>query len=100
MELLNTLLLLSIVGVAVGQQTAKIKLELGKTCIGEPDVFPKMREIKNGRYKNKCMKKCIRKARCKGIRFENRPKDGGAKCGHYMEKDVEVRLPSLFEIFF
>lgn len=96
MKLSKTLLLLSVVGVAVGQQTAKIQLELGKTCIGEPDVFPKIRELKIGRYKNKCMKRCIKKARCKGIRFENRPKDGGAKCGHYMKKDVEVREMTFF----
>lgn len=87
MKLSNALLLSSVVGVAVGQQTTKIKLKPGKTCVGEPDVFP------NSTKKGQCKKKCMKKAGCKGIRFENRPKDGGKNCGHYMENDVKVRLP-------
>lgn len=86
MKLSNALLLSSVVG-AVGQQTFKIKLKVNKTCNGEPDAFP------NAQKKGQCKKKCMKKAGCKGIRFENRPKDGGPKCGHYMENDVKVRLP-------
>lgn len=95
MKLSNALLLSSVVGVAVGQQTAKIKIKLGKTCVGEPDVFPKLKKETKGQ----CKKKCMKKAGCKGIRFENIPKDGGPKCGHYMENDVKVRLP-LFDQFY
>ena len=90
MKLSNALLLSSVVG-AVGQQTFKIRLRSNfkdnKTCDGEPDAFP------NTQKKGQCKKKCMKKAGCKGIRFENRPKDGGPKCGHYMENDVKVRLP-------
>ena len=87
MKLSYALLLSSVVGVAVGQQTTKIRLKPMKTCAGEPDAFP------NTQKKGQCKKKCMKKAGCKGIRFENKPKDGGPKCGHYMKNDVTVRLP-------